>query len=130
MIKIAHRGNTSGISAVENSPTIIEDCLKKGYEVEVDVWYDEGWKEFKLGHDRGQYPVDLDFLKTSGLWIHCKNYAAFAELLKIPSINCFMHDHHSWKNGVPALTSHKYIWMYPEVYNTDGSIYGICGDEL
>ena len=38
---IAHRGNIDGPNPErENSPEYIEEALKAGYDVEVDVWYD------------------------------------------------------------------------------------------
>ena len=130
MIKIAHRGNTAGTSELENSPERVLEVLSKGYDVEVDAWYSEDSETFMLGHDEPQYKVSLDFLKTRGLWVHCKEVSCFRRLLKEPSINCFMHDHASWVRGIPAVTSHKYLWFYTEVYTFEGTIVGICGDEL
>ena len=57
---ISHRGNLHGKEVDnENNPEYIKKALRK-FEVEVDVWFiDDSWF---LGHDRPQYPVDLDFL--------------------------------------------------------------------
>jgi|7_EtaG_2_1085326.scaffolds.fasta_scaffold107075_2 hypothetical protein len=130
MIKIAHRGNTKGKTDRENSPTYIQESLQLGFDVEVDAWYVEESDSYFLGHDAPQFQVDLDFLMAEGLWVHCKHLKCFQSLLKVPEINCFMHDEESWKNGTPAVTSHQYLWSYPEVYTFDGKIYGICGDAL
>jgi hypothetical protein len=127
MIRIAHRGIIKGPSVLENVPDRVLETLKEGYDAEIDVWYGEnGWS---LGHDHPMYDVSLDFLKTKGLWVHCKNSEAFMRLLKFPEINCFMHDDVSWKNGVHAVTSQKFLWVYPEVYTFDGALYGRCGSQ-
>lgn len=71
---IAHRGNTVGKNpARENSPDYIYEAIKKGYYVEVDVLYVPKKDSFWLGHDKPQYPVDLDFLKNPKLWLHAKS---------------------------------------------------------
>ena len=56
MIKIAHRGNLFGrIPERENSPEYIQEALAAGYDVEVDVWFEEG--KLFLGHAKPQYEV-------------------------------------------------------------------------
>ena len=43
MILISHRGNISGVrSENENNPNYINAALKLGYEVEVDVRFENG----------------------------------------------------------------------------------------
>ena len=51
---ISHRGNTSGPNPEkENSPEYIIAALLAGYEVEIDVWFENG--KFMLGHSEPQY---------------------------------------------------------------------------
>jgi len=73
---ISHRGNLNGPDKeVENSPTQVDICISKGFDVEIDLWYDESEKSLLLGHDLGEYKVDLEWLikRRESLWIHCKN---------------------------------------------------------
>ena len=50
MILISHRGNILGRKKqLENNPNYIDNALKLGYDVEVDVWSID--KQFYLGHD-------------------------------------------------------------------------------
>jgi len=78
MILISHRGNTSAKrKELENSPTYVKQALHLGYDVEIDVWYDNGWW---LGHDEPQYKVDMNFLEDRRFWIHCKNLQALTQI--------------------------------------------------
>ena len=55
---ISHRGNLKGPNPqTENHPDQIVECIKKGYDVEIDVRLIDGkpW----LGHDDRQYNVDV-----------------------------------------------------------------------
>ena len=50
MILISHRGNINGKNeSLENSKSYIKRALDLGYDVEVDVWFNN--KTFYLGHD-------------------------------------------------------------------------------
>jgi hypothetical protein len=110
MILISHRGNINGpIPEVENKPEYIEDTIRLGYDVEIDVWVIEN--KIYLGHDTPQYLVDKMwlYLYKNSLWLHCKNVEAvsyFSSDLK--SFNYFWHE-----NDTVTLTSKKYIWAYP-----------------
>ena len=55
---IAHRGNINGKSCKENSPLYIDNAIKKGFDVEIDIWYYN--KELKLGHDYPEYRIDFE----------------------------------------------------------------------
>ena len=141
MILIAHRGNIDGKSELyENEPNYIDKALKKGYDVEIDVWVIEG--NFYLGHDKPQYGITLEWLdkRKNELWIHCKNIEAmewFNSLLG--TYNYFWH-----QEDTLTLTSKGYIWVYPgkqpiktsiavmpEIYNDDISqCLGICSDYI
>lgn len=114
MIKIAHRGNTNGrFESWENEPTYIDLAIKKGFEVEIDVWCKDGiiW----LGHDEPMYGgLDGRWFRDrlTKLWIHCKNLEAllFFKTLRMGSYpyNYFWHQKDDF-----ALTSQGYIWTYP-----------------
>lgn len=106
VIKISHRGNTSGPNKErENSPSYISEALQK-YDVEIDVWFIDG--EFFLGHDKPTYPIHISFLRNPKLWCHAKNLQALTRMLKNSSIHCFWH-----QSDDLALTSQNYLWTYP-----------------
>lgn len=136
MILISHRGNIKGKQPkLENNPTYIDLAIKKGYNVEVDVWYDNG---FYLGHDFPQYEISFNYLINDKLWCHAKNIEAIIEMKKYP-IHYFWH-----QEDDITLTSKEYIWAYPgkqpiknsiavmpELYNDDISkCIGICSDNI
>lgn len=104
---ISHRGNIDGKNPKEeNSILYIQNALKLGYDVEIDVWNVN--KEWYLGHDEPQYKVKYDFLTLEGLWLHAKNGDALYHLLQDRYCNVFYHTDEDW-----VLTSKKYIWTYP-----------------
>ena len=106
MIFISHRGNISGIrSNDENDPNYINTALKLGYEVEVDVRFENG--KFFLGHDLSQYHVDIQFLLNSKIWCHAKTKEALEALEKIKA-HYFWHQEDDY-----TITSKGYIWTYP-----------------
>lgn len=138
MILISHRGNLSGKQEkLENNPDYIKAALYSGYDVEIDVWYDAGWW---LGHDKPEYKTDMNFLNNRRFWIHCKNISALT-YLQPTKLNYFWHEEDCY-----TLTSHGYIWAYPdemavaggntiavmpEINNTDVNIFsGICSDNI
>lgn len=138
MIYISHRGNINGKNIdKENTIEYIARAIELGFDVEIDVWYDNG---FWLGHDSPDSRVNNDFLKNNKLWCHAKNLEAI-ENLDALCIKYFWHE-----NDKYALTSNNLIWTYPgqklcnksicvlpeldqnnaiqEIYNC----YGICSD--
>lgn len=140
---ISHRGNTNGrMESHENEPTYIDLAIKKGFDVEVDVWHVNGmlW----LGHDNPQYGIDFRWFRDriNKLWIHCKNLEAvtyFDEVSAGYDFNYFWHE-----TDKVTLTSQRYIWAFPgnqplknsiavmpEINGdpTEGCI-GICSDEI
>lgn len=142
MILISHRGNINGrLESWENEPTYIDLAIKKGYDVEVDVWYKDGmlW----LGHDKPDYVIDFKWFldRISKLWIHCKNIEAL-EFMKDTEhkLNYFWH-----QEDDVTITSLGHLWTYPGKKLTKWSIavmpeidcfdnidtaYGICSDEI
>ena len=137
MILISHRGNIQGKSpGLENMPEYINDTLNKGYHVEIDVWYKNG---FYLGHDNPQYNVKPSFLVQDKIWCHAKNIKAIIEMSKYSKIHYFWH-----QEDDITLTSKGYIWAYPgkqpikdsiavmpELYNDSlDKCIGICSDYI
>ena len=106
MILISHRGNINGpITEKENTPEYISDAINKGYNVEIDVWYEN--QLFFLGHDNPLYKIESEYLNNEKLWCHAKNIEAMEALKKINA-------HYYWhqKDDV-VLTSRGYFWTYP-----------------
>ena len=107
MILISHRGNLNGrIPEKENTITYIEDALKKGFHVEIDVCKFDG-KQFYLGHDDPQEPASITWLRDNKLWCHAKSFKAL-EAMTALGIHCFYHE-----NDPYTLTSRGWIWAYP-----------------
>jgi len=105
MIFISHRGNLSGKNKkFENKPAYIHNAIKKGFNVEIDVWYKDG---FYLGHDKPEFKVSTKFLENKKLWCHAKNLKALEQLQKI-NTKYFWHQEDDY-----TLTSNGYIWTYP-----------------
>jgi len=135
---ISHRGNISGKQpGLENMPEYVLDTLKKGYDVEIDVWYNNG---FWLGHDKPTFPIGISFLKNKKLWCHAKNFKALSMMKKENNIHYFWH-----QNDDYTITSQNYIWTYPNKLLYCDSIcvlpelghaenikdcYGICSDYI
>lgn len=109
MILISHRGNINGrIEDAENRPDYIDDTIRIGYNVEVDIW--EIDHRLFLGHDRPQYEIDYTWLKDrkNKLWIHCKNIKALEYFNDIIDFHYFWHE----KDTV-TITSQGTIWAFP-----------------
>ena len=137
MILISHRGNLNGKSDRENSPEYIEEALKSGYDVEIDVWYHQ--HSFYLGHDEPQYKVNEKYLEEVGLWCHAKNIDALNQMIENGKIHCFFH-----QEDDVTLTTEDYLWTYPGKQLTSNSICvmpsdhrimtldiaGICSDNI
>jgi glycerophosphoryl diester phosphodiesterase len=141
MILISHRGNLIGPNPLkENSLQYIQEALDKGFDVEIDIWLNDGI--FYLGHDAIQYEVTLDWLnkRKNNLWIHCKNIEAIEWFNgSLETYNYFWH-----QEDTVTLTSKSFIWAYPgkqpinrsiavmpEIFNDDlNSCIGICSDYI
>lgn len=112
MILISHRGNLNGPNEErENSLDYIDEAIKAGYEVEIDLWSREG--KLYLGHDAPQYLVSIEWLESrlTKLWIHCKNIEALEVLYwfkNMKHLNYFWHE-----TDTVTLTSRGHIWAYP-----------------
>jgi hypothetical protein len=131
---IAHRGNISGPSTMENHPDYIQQALNAGFDVELDVWNIDS--KLVLGHDNPQYEINLEWLYSHKdcLWIHLKNIECY-QLFKNTNLNYFWHE-----NDKFTLTSKNIPWCYPSIYISNGvtvlckekeipdGLYGICTD--
>ncbi len=139
MILISHRGNINGpIPEAENNPEYIDDTIRLGYEVEIDMWWIDG--RIYLGHDKPQYEVNDKWLgeRIDKLWVHCKN-TELLSWIRSTSLHYFWHE-----NDIVTLTSKNYIWAYPgkqpiigsiavmpELYNDNiDNCIGICSDYI
>ena len=136
---ISHRGNINGgIPERENSPDYILEALQQGFDVEVDIWYTNGWC---LGHDNPTYELNMiEFVPYfDKLWFHCKNLDALYKIIEW-DVQYFWH-----QNDDYTLTSKNFIWTFPNKPLTDRSIcvlpednyplwcfscYGICSDYI
>ena len=139
MILISHRGNINGrFEYLENEPTYIDLAIKKGYDVEVDVWCINNI--IYLGHDEPQYSVDFKWFRDriNKLWVHCKNVESVILFKECGyPVNYFWHE-----NDTITLTSLTHIWAYPgkqpiknsiavmpEINNDDvTNCLGVCSD--
>ena len=114
MIFISHRGNINGINKkFENNPKYIQSAIKKGFNVEIDVWYKDA---FYLGHDSPQFIVTKRFLENKKLWCHAKNLEALEKLQKINTKH-FWHQEDDY-----TLTNNGFIWTYPGKKLSNNSI--------
>jgi hypothetical protein len=109
MILISHRGNVDGKNPhLENHPDYINEALELGYDVEIDLWLNDG--VLYLGHDVIQYEINYQWLKQrkNKLWIHCKNIEALEWCDDKVEFHYFWHQEETTK-----LTSQGTIWEYP-----------------
>lgn len=104
---ISHRGYLNGPDqSIENNPAHIKRILSMGLDAEIDVLYED---RFYLGHDKPIHQVDIDFLKSDGLWCHAKSLKSLQAMLS-NGIHCFWHEQDKC-----TLTSKGYIWSFPGV---------------
>ena len=106
MIYISHRGNISGPKEkFENKIDYVQNALDKGYEVEVDVRFEND--KFFLGHDVNQFEVNENFLLNKKIWCHAKTKDALSALEKIKA-HYFWHQEDDY-----TITSKGFVWTYP-----------------
>lgn len=144
---ICHRANLYGKTILENHPDKIYNCLRLGFDIEIDI-RKIGDKLF-LGHDNPQYEISLEFLEKyrERIWIHCKDYSSLEYMNNLENRDNFNYFYHTDEDYI--LTSKNNIWCYPgkkllknsvcvmpELDNsinknelkTDNNIYKICTD--
>jgi len=116
MILISHRGNIEGPNTDrENSTDYIEEALKLGFDVEIDVWCNKDiWY---LGHDSPKYKIKFSYLKNQRFWCHAKNIEALERMTSCSDIHSFWH-----QEDDVTLTSRNFLWTYPGKPLTSNSI--------
>lgn len=106
---ISHRGNLNGIEQHrENNPLYIDECIKLGFDVEIDLRVKN--KQLFLGHDYAQYQISIDWLleRKNSLWIHVKEYEALVEILNYKQqLNFFCHESDKY-----TLLSNGLVWCH------------------
>ena len=106
MYLISHRGNLNGIQKdKENEPEYIINAIDKGFDVEVDVRFEDN--KFFLGHDYNQFEINKEFLLNKKIWCHAKTKEALSALDEIKA-HFFWHQEDDY-----TITSKGYIWTYP-----------------
>ena len=106
MILISHRGNLNGVNSInENNPSYLMSALNKGFDVEVDVRFENS--KFYLGHDYSQYEINKEFLINPRIWCHAKTHEALNALHNI-NAHYFWHQEDDY-----TITSKGFIWTYP-----------------
>lgn len=135
-ILIAHRGNLRGPSPPrENRPDYCWAATTFGFDVEIDVWAEDGPEEilWSYGHDGPQYPTTRDDAEvrvySRHLWMHAKNPLAMETLVamdrvryrfpeeNLPPLHAFWH-----QNDDFTLTTCGRIWTFPGKRLTADSI--------
>lgn len=104
----AHRGNLEGrIAERENQPDYIDEAIAEGYGVEVDLWKIDD--RIYLGHDDGQYDIDLKWLqdRKQVLLVHTKNREALDFCLR-NKLHAFWHTDEDY-----VITTSGYTVGYP-----------------
>lgn len=116
---IAHRANINGPDLeTENSISNIRDCIKSGFDVEIDIRVIEN--KLYLGHDKPVEFISKEILLEikEKSWIHCKNLEAISYFYKYgEGFNFFWHEKDSY-----TLTSKGFIWAYPGKRLSSGCI--------
>jgi hypothetical protein len=129
MVLISHRGNIDGkIIEKENHPDYINQAISEGYNVEIDLWMNDG--VLYLGHDSIQYEINYEWLKDrkNKLWIHCKNIEALEWCDEKIEFHYFWHE-----EDTVTLTSQGTIWAYPgkqPIKNSIAVMPEIYGDNI
>lgn len=140
MILISHRGNIKGpTESVENNPQFLSLLIEQNTHIEIDLWHIDD--TLYLGHNEPQYLIQQSYLEYQNFWIHAKNIEALGWLSNT-NYNYFWHGRDDF-----TLTSHKFIWTYPNKSITKQSVivcqnltdthkylasnaYGICSDYI
>jgi hypothetical protein len=111
---IAHRGLLKGPNQdKENTFEGVKKCFELGFDVEIDVRYDEKLDWFNIGHDNTIFQGSLLSLfdNKDKLWIHTKDIKTFEHLRENDKKNELNYFYHTNEDFV--LTSQGHIWAYP-----------------
>ena len=82
VLLISNCGNTSGsIPSLENDPEYVLRAVKEGFNCKVDIWFgrksEDDLEQFYTGTNGLEFPVNSDFLSTTGLWLRPMNMIAW-----------------------------------------------------
>lgn len=153
---ISHRGNLIKPDlSRENQIWAIEECIKLGYKVEVDLWAyepidDNGFRLY-LTHDEptgkcGDKSLRLDITwlleHQNSLLVHCKNRVAVEYAMSELDGEWFVHDKDRWAGTSYShlicyceesdiIDEERVLLMMPEHHNINEipkGIYGVCTD--
>ena len=143
--------------ARENQVWAIEQCIKLGYKVEVDLWTyepidDSGYRMY-LSHDEptgkigdNATRIDINWLLENQhqLLIHCKNKEAIEYTMSELDGEWFVHEQDRWSGTSDShlicygkqcdiVDDHRILLMMPEHHNIEPKdipkgIYAICTD--
>lgn len=108
----AHRGNLFGPKPeLENTMEYIDQAIKFGFKVEVDVWLEDN--NLYLGHDNPEQLITFDYLfsRTDDLLVHAKNVEAFIYLSSRTKLNVFFHTYEQ-----VVMSSNGNLIFHPEHY--------------
>jgi hypothetical protein len=138
---VSHRGNLNGKNPqLENTPEQILIALMGGFDVEIDLWVNDG--NLLLGHDYGLYPIEESFLYKKNLLIHCKNLSALLFCQELSWPNYFFqnedlyavssdgwiisHSDAAFKKGTLLMLPEKYALKPSELKEL--KLFGVCSD--
>lgn len=121
---IAHRGNTSGKTKFENHPEQITAAIDKGFDVEIDLRYDE--RNFYLGHDYPDYKITIqtieEWSKRAKIYVHCKDIKSAVACPRTDKIIPFCHTEDEY-----VLLTNGIVWVHPKViYKIPPAIRYLC----
>jgi hypothetical protein len=137
MIKIANKGNLFGvIESVENTQEYLEEAIKAGFLVKVDLWVING--KMCSGENYPSYKISFnDILNPSKILFQTRNSAAFSYIIENGFHGFTDGSKFSFTSkGIPishgSSATDKTIVFFPEnepyekIKNMD--ILGVCGD--
>lgn len=116
---ISHRGNLIGRNpALENSPAYIDQAIKSGFHVEIDVWATDDSSVW-LGHDKAEHHMFPEFLtsRREVLICHAKTVESLY-VLKDLGMHCFYHEDPS----PVTMTSWGSVWCAPSTITSSYSV--------
>jgi YrbI family 3-deoxy-D-manno-octulosonate 8-phosphate phosphatase len=121
----AHRGNLNGPNPErENNPKYLDEALKAGFCVELDVWFKDGC--WFTGHDKPTFIVPLQYLMDSNKLCHAKDLATCKELEKYDyAIHYFYQDEEMavhTSEGI-CLLHEKFVEIYTDSFKINQQIY-------
>lgn len=113
---IAHRANLYGPNPdTENTIEAIEECIDKGFDIEIDLHYDNSSRTFWLGHDEPKTKIDLRMLSIwkyhVTVYAHCKTITTLQKFVEggmAQGVIPFFHD----VDDCILLISNQ-VWIHP-----------------